>query len=169
MSRTCSYTPRRSRIGTFIGSSDSPMWKRGWRAFSSSSTRWPRRARSAAAVEPAGPPPTTSTSVSMESRADGSASAASVIAEWGVLGRSGDARGVVHDSGRTGGGCAAAREAGSWRPFHRFPGSPMPAQTDDERDLAELLVESLNLEDVVPEEIDPEAPLFNAGLGLDSI
>ena len=36
-------------------------------------------------------------------------------------------------------------------------------------DLAELLVESLNLEDVQPADIDPEAPLFNAGLGLDSI
>src|SRR5690606_39405049 len=35
--------------------------------------------------------------------------------------------------------------------------------------LAQLLVESLNLEDVAPESIDPEAPLFNAGLGLDSI
>ncbi|WP_242112059.1 phosphopantetheine-binding protein [Luteimonas aquatica] len=45
----------------------------------------------------------------------------------------------------------------------------MPAQTDAERELAELLVDSLNLEDVQPAEIDPEAPLFNAGLGLDSI
>ena len=45
----------------------------------------------------------------------------------------------------------------------------MPAQTDAERELAELLVESLNLEDVAPDAIDPEAPLFNAGLGLDSI
>lgn len=45
----------------------------------------------------------------------------------------------------------------------------MSAQTEAERDLAELLVESLNLEDVAPGEIDPEAPLFNTGLGLDSI
>ena len=45
----------------------------------------------------------------------------------------------------------------------------MSAQTDAERALAELLVESLNLEDVQPADIDPEAPLFNAGLGLDSI
>jgi acyl carrier protein len=45
----------------------------------------------------------------------------------------------------------------------------MPAQTDAERELAALLVESLNLEDVAPGDIDPEAPLFNAGLGLDSI
>lgn len=45
----------------------------------------------------------------------------------------------------------------------------MSPQTDAERALAQLLVESLNLEDVAPESIDPEAPLFNAGLGLDSI
>ncbi len=42
-------------------------------------------------------------------------------------------------------------------------------QTVAERELAELLVESLNLEDVDPAGIDPEAPLFNTGLGLDSI
>ncbi len=45
----------------------------------------------------------------------------------------------------------------------------MSSQTDAERALAELLVESLNLEDVAPHAIDPEAPLFNTGLGLDSI
>lgn len=45
----------------------------------------------------------------------------------------------------------------------------MSVQTDAERELAELLVQSLNLEDVAAEAIDPEAPLFNAGLGLDSI
>ncbi|WP_101927338.1 MULTISPECIES: phosphopantetheine-binding protein [Luteimonas] len=45
----------------------------------------------------------------------------------------------------------------------------MSVQTDAERDLAQLLVDSLNLEDVQPADIDPEAPLFNAGLGLDSI
>ena len=43
------------------------------------------------------------------------------------------------------------------------------SQTEAERELAELLVESLNLEGVDPHAIDPEAPLFNAGLGLDSI
>jgi acyl carrier protein len=46
---------------------------------------------------------------------------------------------------------------------------PMSPQTDAERELAELLVESLNLEDVAADAIDPEAPLFNTGLGLDSI
>ena len=45
----------------------------------------------------------------------------------------------------------------------------MSTQTAAETELAELLVESLNLEDVKPGEIDPEAPLFNTGLGLDSI
>jgi acyl carrier protein len=46
---------------------------------------------------------------------------------------------------------------------------PMSAQTAAERELAELLVDSLNLEDVAPDSIDPDAPLFNSGLGLDSI
>lgn len=45
----------------------------------------------------------------------------------------------------------------------------MSDQTPAERELAELLVESLNLDGVDPAGIDPEAPLFNAGLGLDSI
>lgn len=45
----------------------------------------------------------------------------------------------------------------------------MSTQTEAERALAELLVESLNLDDVEPSAIDPEAPLFNTGLGLDSI
>ena len=45
----------------------------------------------------------------------------------------------------------------------------MSPQTAAERELAQLLVESLNLEEVEAGAIDPEAPLFNAGLGLDSI
>ena len=45
----------------------------------------------------------------------------------------------------------------------------MPSLNDAERELAELLVETLNLEDVQADAIDPDAPLFNAGLGLDSI
>lgn len=45
----------------------------------------------------------------------------------------------------------------------------MSPQSDSEHELAQLLVESLNLEDVDAAGIDPEAPLFNAGLGLDSI
>ena len=45
----------------------------------------------------------------------------------------------------------------------------MSTQTPAEHELAQLLVESLNLEDVEAASIDPEAPLFNTGLGLDSI
>lgn len=45
----------------------------------------------------------------------------------------------------------------------------MSAQSPAEAALATLLVESLSLEDVAPGEIDPEAPLFGDGLGLDSI
>jgi acyl carrier protein len=45
----------------------------------------------------------------------------------------------------------------------------MSALTPAELDLAELLVESLNLDGVAAAEIDPDAPLFGAGLGLDSI
>jgi acyl carrier protein len=37
-----------------------------------------------------------------------------------------------------------------------------------QREVAALLVESLNL-DVTPESIDPQAPLYGDGLGLDSI
>lgn len=39
----------------------------------------------------------------------------------------------------------------------------------DELELARLIVTALNLEDLKPEEIDPEAPLYGEGLGLDSI
>lgn len=46
----------------------------------------------------------------------------------------------------------------------------MPSsQTPAEQALAELIVAAVNLEDVDAGEIDPEAPLFNEGLALDSI
>lgn len=45
----------------------------------------------------------------------------------------------------------------------------MTAQTAEEQELAKLLVESLNLEDVAPGDIAPEASLFGGELGLDSI
>lgn len=45
----------------------------------------------------------------------------------------------------------------------------MSEQTPAERQLADLLVESLNLEGVDAAGIDPDAPLFGDGLGLDSI
>jgi acyl carrier protein len=41
-------------------------------------------------------------------------------------------------------------------------------QTDLQREVAELLVQALNL-DVAPASIDPQAPLYGDGLGLDSI
>jgi acyl carrier protein len=43
-----------------------------------------------------------------------------------------------------------------------------PPDAAEERALAELIVRTLNLE-ISPEEIDPEAPLYEEGLGLDSI
>ncbi len=36
-------------------------------------------------------------------------------------------------------------------------------------EIAELIVESLHLEDVKPDDIDLDAPLFGDGLGLDSV
>ena len=38
-----------------------------------------------------------------------------------------------------------------------------------EQEVAELIIESLNLEEVAVEDIEPGAPLFGEGLGLDSI
>jgi acyl carrier protein len=45
----------------------------------------------------------------------------------------------------------------------------MQTQTAQEKELAELIVEALNLEDVNAEDIGPEDLLFGDGLGLDSI
>ena len=46
----------------------------------------------------------------------------------------------------------------------------MPApQTEAQFELAQLIVSAVNLEDVDPANIDPDAPLFGSGLGLDSI
>lgn len=47
--------------------------------------------------------------------------------------------------------------------------STVSTQSPGERELAELIVTALNLEGTQPEDIDPEAPLFKTGLGLDSI
>ncbi len=44
----------------------------------------------------------------------------------------------------------------------------MAEQVALEREVADLLVDTLNLE-MEPEEIEPEEPLFGEGLGLDSI
>ena len=45
----------------------------------------------------------------------------------------------------------------------------MPAISGLESELKRLIVEALVLEDIAPEEIESEAPLFVEGLGLDSI
>jgi acyl carrier protein len=46
--------------------------------------------------------------------------------------------------------------------------SDLTKQADTEAELARLIVKTLNL-DIPASEIDPEAPLFGEGLGLDSI
>ena len=45
----------------------------------------------------------------------------------------------------------------------------MPPQSEHEKEVAELIIECLNLEDLSAADIDPEEPLFGDGLGLDSI
>jgi acyl carrier protein len=42
-------------------------------------------------------------------------------------------------------------------------------QTELEREVADLIIETLNLESVLAADIDPDDYLFNEGLGLDSI
>ena len=46
--------------------------------------------------------------------------------------------------------------------------SAVLAMTEQERELAQVIVDALNLE-VQPRDIDPDAPLYRDGLGLDSI
>ena len=46
--------------------------------------------------------------------------------------------------------------------------SAPPPQANLEREIATLFVQSLNLE-IAPADLDPEAPLYGDGLGLDSI
>lgn len=45
----------------------------------------------------------------------------------------------------------------------------MSPQQPGEAELARLIVQAVNLEGVSPGDIDPEAPLFGEGLGLDSL
>ncbi|MCU7844758.1 MAG: acyl carrier protein [Candidatus Thiodiazotropha sp. (ex Monitilora ramsayi)] len=45
----------------------------------------------------------------------------------------------------------------------------MDSISPSELEVATLIVETLNLEDISPEEIESQAPLFRDGLGLDSI
>jgi acyl carrier protein len=50
------------------------------------------------------------------------------------------------------------------------PAAPADVHADIhlEREIAALFVQALNLE-IAPEDIDPQAPLYGEGLGLDSI
>ena len=43
------------------------------------------------------------------------------------------------------------------------------AQENLEKEVAQMIIDSLSLEDITVEEINPEEALFNEGLGLDSI
>ncbi len=45
----------------------------------------------------------------------------------------------------------------------------MSDEQSGEAALARLIVQAVNLEGVKPEDIEPEAPLFGEGLGLDSL
>jgi acyl carrier protein len=45
----------------------------------------------------------------------------------------------------------------------------MSAQSALENEVAELILDAVGLEDISADQIDPEAPLFRDGLGLDSI
>jgi acyl carrier protein len=45
----------------------------------------------------------------------------------------------------------------------------MAKTTPRELEVAHLIIDTLNLEDIRAEDINPEEPLFNEGLGLDSI
>jgi acyl carrier protein len=49
-----------------------------------------------------------------------------------------------------------------------IPSSTAPTSIETEAELAQLIVETLNL-DQTASEIDPEMPLYGEGLGLDSI
>ena len=45
----------------------------------------------------------------------------------------------------------------------------MSGATPEELEVAQLIIDTLNLENTRPEDIQPEARLFGEGLGLDSI
>ena len=45
----------------------------------------------------------------------------------------------------------------------------MQKSSSQELEVAQLIIDTLGLEDIEAGEIDPQEPLFNEGLGLDSI
>lgn len=128
------------------------MWNRGCLSFSSKVTDQPRRDSSAATVHPAGPPPAT-----MTSHCRGGVGADGWMFATGSF--SATATRMIHlQSPRT------ARN-------HVYQGDRKMAefQTKEQRELAALIVTALNLEGIDAATIDPDAPLFGAGLELDSI
>lgn len=52
---------------------------------------------------------------------------------------------------------------------NRMQGHTEQVQTEQEREVAELIVATLNLEDTNAGDLAPDQPLFGDGLGLDSI
>ena len=62
----------------------------------------------------------------------------------------------------------AGKQRGRVNSLADQPFPPGGIKTPEELALAELIVSTLNLE-VRPDEVDPEAPLYGEGLGLDSI
>jgi acyl carrier protein len=61
-----------------------------------------------------------------------------------------------------------AQQASNSSGLGQDPVAAAPAGAELEQEVATLIVEALNLE-MAPSEIEPEAPLFGEGLGLDSI
>ena len=54
--------------------------------------------------------------------------------------------------------------------YKRSRSAPVPASiTSRPKSHQARIIESLNLQDITPDQIEDEAPLFGAGLGLDSI
>lgn len=45
----------------------------------------------------------------------------------------------------------------------------MTEHTELEREIAQLIIDTLNLEDITVADLPPAQPLFNEGLGLDSV
>ncbi|MBA3697522.1 MAG: acyl carrier protein [Planctomycetes bacterium] len=55
------------------------------------------------------------------------------------------------------------------RPCAQPSCTTVAAMNESQQRLAQHLISGLNLEDITPADIDPQAPLFGEGLGLDSI
>src|SRR5947207_9497773 len=82
---TAGKTPSSSSIGMLAGSNDSPIWSRGKRSRSRSSTCQPLRASMVAVVLPPGPPPITTTSAVISALAASAALAARSVLGAGAI------------------------------------------------------------------------------------